>query len=206
MADPPPGRRRRGHPPRRRRDPRREAPAHHRRRRRPLRLRQRRARQIRRADRHPRGQHPGRRRRPALGPQVLPRRHRLHRHDGGQRHRRRGGPDHRHRHPLRGLHHRVPDRVPEPGRDVHQHQRRRDRRVQARHLPADRRRRPQGPGETEPGPGRLPDRRRPGTADRGREDPLGRHRGRGLRYPLHPAAGAERDHRRHAAARWTPRT
>jgi 3D-(3,5/4)-trihydroxycyclohexane-1,2-dione acylhydrolase (decyclizing) len=137
-----------------------------------------------RADRHPGGQHPGRRRRPALGPQVLPRRDRLHRHDGGQRHRRRGGPDHRHRHPLRGLHHRLPDGVPEPGREVHQHQRRPDRRLQARHHAAHRRRRPQGPGQAEPGPGRLPRRRRPGAEDRGGEEALGRHGGRGVRHPL----------------------
>ena len=72
-----------------------------------------------------------------------------------------------------------------------------DRRLQARHLAADRRRRPQGPGQAEPGPRRLPDRRGPRAADRGREEALGRHRGRGLRHPVHAAAGAERDHRRH---------
>ena len=73
--------------------------------------------------RHPGGQHAGRRGRAALGPSVLTRCHRLHRHDGGQRHRGRGGPGHRHRDPVRGLHHGFPDRIPEPGRAVHQHQR-----------------------------------------------------------------------------------
>ena len=45
--------------------------------------------------------------------------------------------------------------------------------------------------------GRLPRRRGPRAEDRGREEALGRHGGRGVRYPLHPAAGPERDHRRH---------
>ena len=79
-----------------------------------------------------------------------------------------------------------------------------DRRLQARHLAADRRRRPQGPGQAEPGPRRLPGRRGPRTADRGREEALGRHGGRGLRHPLHPAAGAERDHRRHQPGHGRP--
>ncbi len=51
--------------------------------------------------------------------------------------------------------------------------------------------------QAEPGPRRLPHRRGPRAADREREEALGRHRGRGLRHPLHAAAGAERDHRRH---------
>ena len=79
-----------------------------------------------------------------------------------------------------------------------------DRRVQARHHPADRRRRPQGPGQAEPGPRRLPRRRGPGTAGRGGEEALGRHGGRGVRHPVHAAAGPERDHRRHQPGHGRP--
>ena len=64
---------------------------------------------------------------------------------------------------------------------------------------------PARPREAEPGPGRLPHRRGPRAEDRGREEALGRHGGRGVRYPLHPAAGPERDHRRHPAP-WIRRT
>ena len=58
----------------------------------------------------------------------------------GQHHRARGRPGDRHRHPVHGLPDRVQDRVPGPGRPVHQHQRRRVRCLQARRGAARRRR------------------------------------------------------------------
>jgi 3D-(3,5/4)-trihydroxycyclohexane-1,2-dione acylhydrolase (decyclizing) len=75
------------------------------------------------------GLHAGRRRSVAVGCTVLPGRSRVHGHDGGQHRRPRSRPDHRHRNPLRGLHHRFAHRIPEPGRAVRQHQRGPDRRV-----------------------------------------------------------------------------
>ena len=77
-----------------------------------------------RADRHPGRREPGRQGLAPARPPAGDRRRRLDRHDCRQRARRRGRRRHRHRHPLERLHHRVADRVPEPGRPVRQHQRR----------------------------------------------------------------------------------
>ncbi len=62
-------------------------------------------------DRHPGRSDAGRQGHAALRPPAVPGRHRLHRHHGVERDRRRGRCGDRHRHPLRGLHHRQPDRV-----------------------------------------------------------------------------------------------
>ena len=68
----------------------------------------------------------------AVRPPAEPGRGRRHRQPGGEPVRPAGRRGHRDRHPLLGFHHRVPDDLPEPGRQVHQHQRRLDRRRQAR--------------------------------------------------------------------------
>ena len=115
---------------------------------------------VRRGDRHPGRRHPGRQGRHPLGPPAGRRRGRVDRVAGGQRagpRRRRGD---RRRHPLQRLHHRVPHRVPAPGRAVRQPQRGRARRGQARRGDADRRR-PRRAGRAHRRAGRLPGRRRP---------------------------------------------
>ena len=78
-----------------------------------------------RGHRHPGRPEPGREGHPDLRPPAVPGRDRLDRHHRGQRHRARRGRGDRDRHPLLRLHHRQPDRLPEPGRPVRQHQRRR---------------------------------------------------------------------------------
>ena len=69
-----------------------------------------------------------------------PGRDRRHRHAGSQPHRQGRRPGDRHRHPLQRLHHRLQDRLAEPGRALHQHQRHRVRRRQAPRSAGGRRR------------------------------------------------------------------
>ena len=87
---------------------------------------------LRRGHRHPGRRHPGRQGRDPLGPPAGRRRRRVHRLAGRQRAGPRGRRGDRHRHPVQRLHHRLADRVPEPGRAVRQPQRHRARRRQAR--------------------------------------------------------------------------
>ena len=100
--------------------------------------------------RHPRGPEPGRQGVAPVRPPAVPRRPRVHGHDGRQRHRPRRRRGDRDRHALLRLHHGQPHRVPGPGRALREHQRGADRRRQARR----RRRRRGRPGD-------------PGVADQG---------------------------------------
>ena len=109
---------------------------------------------LRRTDRHPRRRDPGGQGLDALRPPARARGRRRHRHLRRQPGRPRRGPGYRGRHPLERLHHRLEDRLPEPGSALRQRERRRLRRRQARGC-KPRRGRQGDPRGTRRGPLRL---------------------------------------------------